>query len=196
LGRLQRMVRQADTRPWLLLGSLLLVAALYVLTTALAPALPLDVQPHVVAQKVQITPPKPRENRLYIPAINVDVPVIEGEGKAALEKGAWHRKPENGNPEKGGNFVLSAHRFQMGFTPQQTREKSPFYRIDQLRVGEKMYVDYNNKRYTYEVVKKYAVDRHAVSIEAPSTEPKMTLYSCDLKGEAAGRQVIEAKAIL
>lgn len=187
-------IKITKKRLWLLVPLVLLAAGVYLLITALAPVMPPSSQPESIytdkTQAVEI-----KENRLYIPKIGVDVAIVEGKSHAVLEKGAWHRKPENGNPEKGGNFVLSAHRFRLGFTPQQTRARSPFYHIDKLDVGEKIYVDYNKKRYTYEITKKYKVDRHAVQIEAPSTEPKMTLYSCDLKGEAAGREVIEAKPI-
>lgn len=142
-----------------------------------------------------IASPQTAENRLFIPKINVDIAIVEGDSASVLEKGAWHRRPQNGNPEKGGNFVLSAHRFELGLTPQQTRAKSPFYHIDKLQIGDKIYVDYNQKRFIYEITKKYQVERTAVEIESPSAEPKMTLYSCDLRGEAAGREVLEAKLV-
>jgi sortase A len=179
----------------LVLPILLLASGIYLLIVALAPSLPPIPIPEVKVQQFLASPPQINENRLYIPQINVDVAIVEGTAETALDKGAWHRKPENGNPEKGGNFVVSAHRFEMGLTPQQSREKSPFYHIDKIQVGEKIYVNYNKKRYTYEVARKYKVDRNQVSIEAPSAEPKMTLYSCDLRGEAAGREVIEARPL-
>lgn len=172
---------------------LLLLAGVYLLIITLAPAVPPPSQPESMYAGTTEQPIE-TNNRLYIPEISADVAINEGTA-AALEKGAWHRKPENGNPEVGGNFVLSAHRFELGLTPQQTRAKSPFYHINKLQAGDKIFVDYNQERYTYEVVKKYKVDRNAVQIEAPSTEPKLTLYSCDLRGEAAGREVIEAKPI-
>ncbi len=131
-------------------------------------------------------------DRLYIPQINVDVAIVTGDDSSALEKGAWHRKPENGNPETGGNFVLSAHRFVMDVTPQGTVEKSPFYNIDRLLVGDRLVVDYGGKRYEYGIKKKYAVKPNASEIEAKSDSPKMTLYSCTLQGSADGRDVIEA----
>lgn len=131
-------------------------------------------------------------DRLYIPQINVDVAITAGADSSALEKGAWHRKPENGNPETGGNFVLSAHRFVMDVTPQGTVEKSPFYNIDRLMVGDRLVVDYGGKRYEYEIKRKYAVKPDATEIEAKSDEAKMTLYSCTLQGSADGRDVIEA----
>lgn len=65
--------------------------------------------------------------------------------------------------------------------------------VDKLKENDEIYVDYDNKRFTYKITRKYQVDRYAISIESPSTEAKMTLYSCDLRGEQAGREVIEAK---
>jgi len=111
-----------------------------------------------------------------------------------LESGAWHRFPERGNPEIGGNFILSAHRFELGWSPQQTRQKSPFYNINRINQGDTIYIDFKAKRYTYEVKRRYQVSPDALSIEAPSTEAKLTLYSysCTLKGSQDGRDVIEA----
>jgi len=176
---------------WLSIAGVLLLGGLYLLLLTTAPMLPHFGSPAVNFSSEQ---PSVHENRLYIPAINVDVAIAEG-GTEALEKGAWHRKPQNGNPEKGGNFVLSAHRFQIGFTPGQTQERSPFYHIDKLQPGEEIIVDWNGTRYHYTVAQTYKVDRHAVAIEAPSETPKLTLYSCDLAGEQAGREVIEAKPV-
>ena len=179
---------------WLILSCLALVGGIYILLVALAPVYIPSTQPQAIEQKLEKTP-EIKENRLYIPAIGVDVAIAEGDTEAVLEKGAWHRRPENGNPEKGGNFVLSAHRFQMGITPQHTNEKSPFYHIDKLKEGDDIHVDYNGKRFSYKITRKYQVDRYAITIENPSAEAKMTLYSCDLRGEQAGREVIEAKPI-
>lgn len=180
---------------WLLIPAILFGGGAYLLIIALAPVVPPPPQPDNMYSETKTEVEKIDENRLYIPKISIDVAVTEGTSEAALEKGAWHRKPQNGNPEKGGNFVLSAHRFELGFTPQQTRAKSPFYHIDKVQIGDKIFVDYNQKRYTYQVTKKYQVDRNAVHIENSSTDTKLTLYSCNLRGEAAGREVIEARPV-
>lgn len=179
----------------IILALILLAVGGYILFTVFSPLFNTSI---VAGRDTDATLKKLKEpvgkhgNRLYIPQINVDVAVVEGSDSSALQKGAWHRKPENGNPETGGNFVLSAHRFVMDVTPQGTVEKSPFYNIDRLQVGDRLVVDYNGKRYEYEIKKKYSVKPNAVSIEAKSDDPKMTLYSCTLQGSADGRDVIEA----
>ena len=181
----------------IVLALLLVTIGGYILFTVFSPMFTTSVvgRPTDATLKKLNKPAKPNDNRLYIPQINVDVAIVEGDDSSALEKGAWHRKPENGNPIDGGNFVLSAHRFVMDITPQGTVEKSPFYNIDRLKVGDRLVVDYEGKRYEYEIKKKYAVKPNATNIEAKSDEPKLTLYSCTLQGSADGRDVIEAAAV-
>ena len=93
----------------------------------------------------------------------------------------------------GGNFILSAHRFKIGLTPSQTKYNSPFYNIDLVVVGDPIRIFYDGRWYDYEVTKKFAVKPNDTYIEAPSSEAKLTLYSCTLAGSNDGRDVIEAK---
>lgn len=132
------------------------------------------------------------ENRLYIPKIDINLPYSTG-GAETMERGAWWRKPENGSPKDGGNFVLSAHRFIMGLTPQQTLRKSPFYNIDKLTVGDEIIIDYNGVRYNYVISEKQSVKPDAIEIEQRTDQPQLTLYSCTLGGANDGRDVIIAK---
>jgi sortase A len=138
--------------------------------------------------------PKLTENRLYIPKIGLSITYAAG-GPEVLNEQAWHRHPERGDPVNGGNFILSAHRFRLGFTPGSTIRQSPFYHINKLDPGDKIFVDFEGKRYEYEVAKRFSVKPTQVEIEAPSEEPKLTLYSCTLKGEQDGREVIIAHPI-
>lgn len=190
-------IKKKGSKAWVLLPIFGLFGGAYILLSALSPGIstPLDPPQDATAKKLTHSKPALNENRLYIPQINVDIAVVTGETDAALEQGAWHRKPENGNPKNGGNFVLSAHRFNFGFTPTQTRAKSPFYHIDKLSIGDQIYVDYEGTRYAYSVTKRYKVDRTATEIEQKSQDDKLTLYSCDLRGEKAGREVVEAKPV-
>ena len=166
------------------------MAGLYIFTLLISPffssPLSLDKFQALDAAKVPIS-----EHQVIIPKIGVNIQYLEGTSKT-LQKGAWHRFPERGNPQIGGNFILSAHRFEIGWTPQQTRQKSPFYNIGNIDQGDIIYIDFKGKRYTYEVKRRYKVKPEAVSIEAPSDVAKLTLYSCTLKGAADGRDVIEA----
>lgn len=144
------------------------------------------------SQLISKTKNKITENRLYIPKIDINLPYASG-GAETMEHGAWWRKPENGNPKDGGNFVLSAHRFIMGLTPRQTLRKSPFYNIDKLMVGDEMVIDYNGARYIYVISEKRSVKPEAIEIEQRTDQPQLTLYSCTLGGANDGRDVLIAK---
>ena len=131
-------------------------------------------------------------DRIQISRLGLEVPFSEG-NKSALDRGAWHRYPDRGDPVKGGNFILSAHRFNIGVTPAQTKERSPFYTLDQLKVGDTMRVFYKGQWYDYTVSRSYSVKPSDITIEVATNEAKLTLYSCSLSGSADGRIVIEAR---
>jgi len=155
---------------------------------------------------VYIGPPKPNtdwnkpvphskeltEDRLYIPRLSLNLAYKSGDANV-LNDALWHRFAERGDPEKGGNFILAGHRFDLGWNPGETVYKSPLYNIDKIQTGDYIYADFSGKRYQYEVTNKYEVKPTQVEIEAPSTTPKMTLYTCTLNGENDGREVVEAK---
>src|SRR5690606_37737640 len=113
--------------------------------------------------------------------------------ETTMETGAWWRAPASGNPADGGNFVLSAHRFIMSWTPGKTAERSPFYNIDKLELGDTITIDYEGKRYVYTIEEKFDVPPTAVEIEAPTDDSRLTLYSCGLGGANDKREVIIAK---
>lgn len=171
-----------------------LATGIYLLILVMTPNIPVLFPVQEINAK---SLPQPKEDRIYIPKIGVNVPLATG-GAEALEKGSWHRFPERGGPETGGNFIVSAHRFSLGLTPGQTRTKSPFYHIDKLAIGDQIIVDYGGKRYGYEVISHNEVKPTQTEIEAPlrdDEQPKMTLYTCTLKGESDGREVYIAKPL-
>ncbi len=174
-----------------------LIGGGYLLLNTLAPSVPGNLMGdvEVVAKKLKQRQPDLKVDRLYVPKLGIDVAIVTGVDESTLEGGAWHRQPQNGDPITGGNYVLAAHRFNLGLTPQQTRAKSPFYYIDKLKTGDDIYVDYRGVRYAYKVDKSYKVNQDQVSIEAQSDNAKLTMYSCDLRGPEAGREVVEAKPV-
>lgn len=179
---------------WLLLGfsAVLFLAGIYLLVLVLTPSIRLiGLAPKTSIDLNTSDDAYDDRNRIQIEKINLEVPFFEG-GADSLDKGAWHRFPERGNPVMGGNFILSAHRFTIGVTPAETRVRSPFYSVNKLKVGDSIRVFYAKKWFDYRVTRTYSVKPDAIEIEAPSQQPKLTLYSCTLQGSADGRDVIEA----
>lgn len=186
--------RKKSKSPLVSLAALvMLIGGIYLLINSLSPVITSQsINPTNNATTKKIAENQAEEYRLYIPKIDINLPYATG-GPEVMEHGAWWRQEQNGNPVEGGNFVLSAHRFIMGLTPQQTQRKSPFYNIDKLAVGDELIVDYKNERYTYVIDKVFDVKPDAIQIEDRTPDPQLTLYSCTLGGAADGREVIIAK---
>lgn len=167
---------------------LVVASGLYVLAVALAPAIPFidGKSPQATAEKLVTSKPGSDGNRLFIPQLNVDVPVGSDE---IAPTHATHRQPAQGDPLKGGNFVINANRFAAGVTPMQTKSMSPFYNLDKLQVGDELFVDWGEKRYVYQVSKKTAVPTPLTQVEAPTKESRLTLHACAEQCET----VVEAK---
>jgi sortase A len=163
----------------------------YILLLVLTPNIPFIYSSKPLDVKAMGTP-KVGVNKIMIPGIGVDVPYGTN-GMASLDSGAWWRFPERGDPVKGGNFIIAAHRFSIQLTPRETAIKSPFYHLDKVKVGDPIVIDFEGKRYGYKVSKEYSVKPTQTEIEAPSDKPKLTLYSCELGGSDAGRVVFEAE---
>lgn len=189
--------KRGMSKKLLILPLILLFGGGYILMSVMYPSLPPSVtgQSDAVSKVLTERQPAIEKDRLYVPKIGVDVEIVTGVSNETLEGGAWHRVPENGDPVTGGNFVLAAHRFNLGLTPNQSRAKSPFYHLDKMESGDQIFVDYKGVRYAYEVTKRYKVGANEVSIEKPMTDARMTMYTCDLRGWRTSREVIEAKPV-
>ena len=188
--------KRRGSRPSSIIVGIIAIAliggGLYLLALVSSPA----VVPLIASKPIDVNAlpaPAKEDNRIIIPQIGVNIPFAPGE--ESLDRGAQWRYPERGNPLRGGNFIIAAHRFSIQPTPQATIEKSPFYRIDALKVGDKLAVDYLGTRYAYEIDKIFDVRPTQIEIEAPSETPILTLYSCELGGAEAGRVVITAKPL-
>lgn len=176
-----------------LTAALCLVAAgFYMLALAASPS----VAPLIFTKPIDaksLPQARASENRVVIPRIGVNIRYDKG--SAALDRGAEWRYPERGNPKDGGNFIIAAHRFSIQPTPRSTVEKSPFYNIDKMQLKDNILIDYEGARYAYEITKIFNVEPTQTEIEAPSSEAKITLYSCELGGSETGRVVVIGKLL-
>lgn len=126
---------------------------------------------------------KPKDRRLVIPTIGVDIPITEGDAKALL-KGAW-RIPETSNDPAKSNMVLSAHRFR--YRPPSSRT---FYLLDKVGVGDRFIVYWDGEEYDYEIREVKIVLPNAVEILRPTEKPTVTLFTCAPLFSTAKRLVV------
>lgn len=136
--------------------------------------------------------------RLIIPKIGVDVPIIwnavassESSLNAAMDKGvAWFNiKGANARPGEKGNFALSGHSSNDWL--DQGDYKFIFARLEQMSVGDPIYVNYKSIRYTYTVTKTQVVKPTEVSaLQTGTKKPQITLITCTPLGTALNRLLV------
>ncbi len=130
----------------------------------------------------------PQENRLIIPEIGVDAVINEGASEDTLLSGIW-RIPTSSTPDKGSNTVLTAHRFQW-LTGANT-----FYHLDKLNTGHVISVLWNGQKYLYKVSSTFETTSDDLSIEQPTNQPILTLYTCKLWWDSDTRLVVIAERV-
>ena len=128
--------------------------------------------------------PIPADNRLIIPSILLDTAINEGKTTAALKTGSW-RRPATGTPASGGNTVIVGHRFTYD-------GQSYFYNLDKVSIGDTIIVYWQGKEYDYRVSEIAVVPPETISVEAPTPESRLTLYTCTPLWSAKDRLVIIA----
>ncbi|MBU4331595.1 class E sortase [Patescibacteria group bacterium] len=128
-------------------------------------------------------------NKIIIPKIGVDMKIIEGADANVLYQGAWHI-PGTSAPDKGGNTVISAHRYL--YQPPSSRT---FYLLDKLGVGDIVKVIWRDKEYQYQVKEIKVVDPGQVEILSNTTQPVLTLFTCTPLFTSEKRLVVVADYI-
>lgn len=112
-------------------------------------------------------------NKLTINKIDVDMPIIVSDSEdEGLSKGAWIL-PDTSTPDKGGNTVISAHRWK--YLPPS---KKTFYLLDKVQTGDIISVIWEKETYYYKVKETKIVHKTGVHILAPSKNPVLTLFTC------------------
>ncbi len=106
--------------------------------------------------------------RIQINAIDVDAPIVQGDGWEQLKKGVGQHIGSP-NPGDGGNLILSAHNDIYG---------ELFRDLDQLEPGDVIKVFTNQITYEYVVVQTQIVEPTFVEVLKQTNQSILTLISC------------------
>ncbi len=106
--------------------------------------------------------------RIQIPAMNIDAPIVQGDGWEQLKKGVGQHIG-SADPGQDGNLVLSAHNDVFG---------EIFRHLDQLKEGDQIVVYTSVRAYTYIVSSSQIIEPSRVDVMAPTKDPTVTLISC------------------
>jgi LPXTG-site transpeptidase (sortase) family protein len=151
-----------------------------------------------------VAPPKERnlpvmqENYAKIPVLNIDAPItwrvnnVPADVTAGLEKGLIHI---NGTalPGEKGNIYITGH--SSNYIWAKGNYNSVFATLDQLIVGDLIYVKFNGETYVYKVSGQKVVVPTDLSVFNQSDQSKLTLVTCWPIGTSLKRLVVEAKQI-
>ncbi len=149
---------------------------------------PAPIPAHLQGLVAAITPlPAPtagpeHPQRIVIPAINVDAPVVQGDDWESLKKGAGHHIG-SANPGERGNVVISAHNDIYG---------EIFRDLYKLNVGDEIAVHTQTQVYRYVVEQTRIIEPTEVSVMAPTSTPVLTLITCYPYGIDTHRVVVIA----
>lgn len=106
--------------------------------------------------------------RIQIPAINVDAPVVQGDGWEQLKKGVGQYIGST-PPGRDGNMVLSGHNDIYG---------EVFRYLDRLVPGDQIIIYTQQRQFVYIIDRTVLVEPTAVEVMAPTSSPTVTLISC------------------
>lgn len=129
------------------------------------------------------------ENKLLIPEILVDEPIVTGRSLNVIDDGGIWLRPASAMPDEQGNIVLAGHRFTYN------QPNGPLYNLDKLSVGDSIDVHWDGEAYRFEVSGIKTVTADSIGIEAPTDERQLTLYACTPLLTAENRLIIIAQAV-
>lgn len=139
-----------------------------------------------IGDRAKDLPQIPKENRLVIPKIHVNALITEGANQSALMLGMWHR-PDSSTPNKGGNTVITGHRFLY------TKGPDTLYYLDRVEMNDKVIIYWEEKEYVYKVFQIIVVNPDQIEIENNTKASIITLYTCTPLWTSEKRLVVKAE---
>ena len=122
---------------------------------------------------------------LSIPAIGLEKIVVEGVSVEALKRGPGHY-PGTPLPGQSGNAAIAGHRTTYG---------APFFRLDELRPGDRIEVTTRQGDATYEVTGSRIVKPSRIEVLAATADDRLTLTTCNPRFSAAQRLIVSARLL-
>jgi sortase A len=120
---------------------------------------------------------------IVIPTIGVDKYVVEGVTESALQAGPGHY-PGTPMPGEPGNVAIAGHRTTYG---------APFFRLNELKPGDKIQMATKTKQFLYVVDHTEIVKPTDVAVIGPTSDNRLTLTTCNPRYEATNRLIVVAE---
>lgn len=142
--------------------------------------------------------PKPGlPNRIVIASIALDAKVVEvgvviEDGKPVWDTAAFAVGYHQGTalPGQRGNAVFAGH-----ISSPISRKGEVFKRLPETRIGDRVDVYVDDRRYTYEVTEIKVVAPTAIEVMEPTADAVLTLITCYPDSQYTNRLVVVSKLI-
>ncbi len=152
--------------------------------------------PASLAEAAEIVP---AGDVISIPKIKVDkVPIIfeqsisEAAIQKALESGVVHYAG-TALPGERSNIVIVGHSSNDWWEPGNY--KFIFALLEKLTPGDQIQVNYQTRKYVFEVTGSKVVEPTEISVLQPTSEPQLTLITCTPPGTSWKRLIVTAKQV-
>lgn len=153
---------------------------------------------------LRVTPP---DNRLIIPKLDKNVPIIESDPEKLLnadwatledtfqddlQNGVLHY-PGTADPGEAGNVFITGH--SSYYLWDSGRYKDVFARLAKLEVGDDIILYYDQQKYHYRVRETKEVKKDDVSVLSQTDEHLLTLMTCVPLGTNLRRLIVVAEEV-
>lgn len=155
-----------------------------------------------------LPPVGPPENRLIIPKLNLNIPIVippsdallqedwkklEEDIQQGLQSGVVHY-PGTARPGQAGNFFVTGHSSFFPWAPGNF--KSVFARLHELNVGDEYWVFYGGDRHRYVIQDEKEIKPSDVSVlDQPVNRRIGTLMTCTPVGTTLRRLILTAQEV-
>jgi len=149
-------------------------------------------------ENLQTPPPfnNSSEARLAIPKISVEAPIAwnidDNQLNQKLLEGVAHYIG-TALPGEKGNVFITGHSSYYSWV--RSSYKDIFALLDKLNVGDKIYIRYNQKTFTYSVVSTKVVSPDKLEVLNQTSDNILTLMTCVPIGTNLNRLIVTAKQI-
>lgn len=133
--------------------------------------------------------------RIKIPAIDLDIVVVQGTDTASLQKGPGHYTPSDNAPyaRQGDGSAFPGQGKTIGIAGHRTTYLAPFRRINELERGDQILLEMPYAVFTYTVTHQRIVDPSQVDVVNNIGSEQVVLTACNPLYSAAQRIVAFGK---
>jgi sortase A len=129
--------------------------------------------------------------RIAIPAIDLDIVVVEGTDTTSLQKGPGHYSPSENKDlaKQGDGSAFPGQGKTVGIAGHRTTYLAPFRRIEDIRKGDEIRLQMPYATFTYEIEKSEIVAPSEVEVVKNVGYERLVLTACHPLYSAAQRYV-------